>query len=86
METHYEYADRVANKFYYHSEKNLKQITHIFVKSKYSPYLSSDEDVNELTDFRQTLNKHLKNYLGLRKYLYRKYIKMDVYKRLGTLP
>ncbi|NLV89790.1 MAG: transglutaminase domain-containing protein [Tissierellia bacterium] len=77
-ETHYEYADRVANKFYYHSEKNLKQITHIFVKSKYSPYLSSDEDVNELTDFRQTLNKHLKNYLGLRKYLYRKYIKMDV--------
>lgn len=77
-ETHYEYASRIANKFYYHNKKNLKLITHIFVKSKYSTYLTSNEDVNALEDFKETLNRYLKNYWGLGKYFYRKYIKMDI--------
>ncbi len=77
-ETHYEYANRIANKFYYHGEKNLKQITHIFVKTKYSTYTSTDDDIKELEDFRDTVNRHLRNYLGLRKYIYLKYIKIDL--------
>ncbi len=77
-ETHYEYANRVANKFYYHNDKTLKHITHIFVKSKYSSYSSTDEEVKELVDFKYSLNKHLRNYWGLSKYIYRKYIKLDL--------
>ncbi|HEY8362132.1 MAG TPA: transglutaminase domain-containing protein [Tissierellaceae bacterium] len=77
-ETHYEYAERIANKFYYTGEKNIKKITDIFVKSKYSTLPISDDDVKELEDFKYSINKQLRKYLGLAKYLYRKYIKLDL--------
>ena len=76
-ETHYEYASRVAYKFYEHNKKGIKEITEIFVMSKYSNYISTDQDVLELENFRETLDRRLENHLGHRAYYYRKYVKKD---------
>lgn len=74
-ETHYEYANRVAYKFYEHNKKGIKDITEIFVMSKYSNYISSNEDVLDLENFREILDRRLANHLGHRTYYYRKYVK-----------
>ena len=76
-ETHYEYAERVASKFYY-IEKDFRDITHIFVKSKYGLQPISNESIDELETFKKTLNKRLRNSLGLVKYTYRKYIRISI--------
>lgn len=73
-ETHYEYAERIAYKFYSYSENGIKEITHIFVKSKYSNESTSDEDVLELEKYKSILEKRLKNYWGFKTYYYRKYV------------
>lgn len=77
-ETHYEYANRVAYKFYIHNEKGIKEITDIFVKSKYSNSPASDEDVLELEMYRNTLKKRLRNHYGPIVYYYRKYVRQDI--------
>lgn len=74
-ETHNEYARRVSYKFYDYNEKGIKEITEIFVKSKYSSYPTLDEDVLELMKYRKTLEKRLKEHLGKRSYYYGKYVK-----------
>ena len=74
-ETHYEYANRIANKFSYQNEKGIKEITDIFVKTKYSDTPASDEDVLELIKYRKVVEKHLRSYWGIRTYYYRKYIR-----------
>ena len=74
-ETHYEYANRIANKFYYQDEKGIKEITDVFVKNKYSNIPTSGEDVLELEKYRNIIEKHLRSYWGIRTYYYRKYIK-----------
>lgn len=74
-ETHYEYANRTANKFYYQDEKGIKEITAIFVRSKYSNISTSGEDVLELEKYRKIIEKHLRSFWGIRTYYYRKYIK-----------
>lgn len=63
-ETHYEYANRVAYKFYDRDNKGIKEITDIFVKSKYSSYIPSDDDVEALLNYRRSLDNRLKNHLG----------------------
>lgn len=75
-ETHYEYADRIAGNFYFFTtEKGIKEITEVFVRNKYSNFPTPDEDVLELEKYRETMEKRLKNHLGLRVYYYRKYFK-----------
>lgn len=76
-ETHYEYANRVAYKFYIHNEKGFKEITDIFVRSKYSNSLTSDEDVLNLESYRKILQNRLKIYYGRITYYYRKYVKAE---------
>lgn len=75
-ETHYEYAHRVANKFYYQRENGIKEITDIFVKSKYGSWETSDKDLLEMERFRTYLDKHLRNNWGYVVYYYRKYAKI----------
>lgn len=76
-ETHYEYANRVAYKFYIHNEKGIKEITEIFVKSKYGNLTTSDDDVLILESYRETLEKRLRNHYGPIAYYYRKYVKTE---------
>ena len=73
-ETHYEYAKRVIYKFYDYEKIDIKKITDIFVKSKYSTVISSDEEVAELLEYRTILEKRAKHYLGRRKYYFKKYV------------
>jgi hypothetical protein len=68
-ETHYEYSKRVAYKFYNHDSKGIKEITDIFVKSKYSSYVTTNGDIDEILTYRKILNHRLKNHLGILKYL-----------------
>lgn len=73
-ETHYEYSRRIAYKFYDHNKKGIVEITDIFVRSKYSSILATDEDVQDLEKYRDTLERRLRNYLGIRKYYYKRYL------------
>lgn len=75
-ETHFEYANRIAYKFYTHDDKGIIEITDIFVRSKYSTSPSSDEDVITLVEHKQILEKRLKGYLGWLTYYYNKYMKI----------
>jgi transglutaminase-like putative cysteine protease len=68
-ETHYEYSKRVAYKFYNRDSKGIKEITDIFVKSKYSSYVTTNEDIDEILTYRKILTHRLKNHLGILKYL-----------------
>ncbi len=77
-ETHYEYANRVAYKFYSYEEIGIKEITDIFVKSKYSNIPTTEEDLLKLEIYRETLEKRVKNNLGKITYYYRKYLKKDL--------
>ncbi len=75
-ETHYEYAQRVGYKFYDpvgDDIKGFKDITDIFVRSKYGD-ISTEEDIFILEEFRRILEIRLKNKLGTIKYFYDKYI------------
>lgn len=78
-ETHHEYANRIAYKFYSHNEKGIKEVTEIFVKSKYSNAIASDEDVNDLEKYMSSLDKRLRSRLGPVVYYYRKYVKRDYF-------
>lgn len=78
-ETHYEYANRVAYKYYFHNEKTIKEITEIFVTSKYSNSPTSKEDVLLLEDYRNTFYKRLRNHFGPVVYYYRKYVKCELF-------
>ncbi|MDR7870533.1 MAG: transglutaminase domain-containing protein [Tissierellaceae bacterium] len=74
-ETHYEYAQRVGYKFYNLSEDNIKgfkDITDIFVRSKYGG-TTSDEDIVILEDYRKILEIRLKKKMGTIRYFYNKY-------------
>lgn len=75
-ETHFEYANRVASKFSKFEEKGIKEITEIFVKSKYSKATTSFEDVIDLENFRKTMEHRLRKDWGPIAYYYRKYIKI----------
>lgn len=77
-ETHYEYANRVAYKFHSYEEIGIKEITEIFVRSKYSKSTTSNEDVLKLEIHRETLENRVKNHLGKITYYYRKYVKKDL--------
>ncbi|SCG82193.1 transglutaminase domain protein [Proteiniborus sp. DW1] len=74
-ETHYEYANRIAYKFYIHNVKGIQEITDIFVRSKYSTSPASDEEVLDLKLYRKTLEKRLRSYWNPIIYYYRKYVK-----------
>jgi transglutaminase-like putative cysteine protease len=74
-ETHFDYANRVAYIFSNFEEKGIKEITEIFVKSKYSKSSTSDEDVVALETFKKTMENRLRKYWGPIAYYYRKYIK-----------
>lgn len=73
-ETHFEYANRIAYKFFKYHEKGIKEITDIFVKSKYSSIPATLEELEEMENYREKLESRLKHYLGRRKYYYKKYI------------
>lgn len=73
-ETHYEYANRIAYKFYTHDDIGIKEITDIFVRAKYSNSPASDEDISALEIHKKILEKRLKNYWNPIVYYYRKYI------------
>lgn len=75
-ETHFEYADRINYKFYDIKSISIKEITDIFVRSKYSSYNPSDSDINILFNYKKEIEDRLKNNLGKIKYYYRKYIKI----------
>lgn len=75
-ETHYEYADRIAYNFYYFGDKGIQDITETFVRNKYGPFPTSDEDVLEMERYKEVLERRLKNHLGLRAYYYGKYFKL----------
>lgn len=77
-ETHYEYADRIAYKFYIHNVKGIQEITDIFVRSKYSSSSASDDDVLDLVNYRRILEKRLKNHWHPIIYYYRKYVKSSI--------
>ncbi|NLY46673.1 MAG: hypothetical protein GX053_11925 [Tissierella sp.] len=75
-ETHYEYAQRVAYKFYDLSGDDVKgiiEITDIFVRSKYGN-ITSSEDIMILEEFREKLKTRLKNQGGIIKYYYSRYV------------
>lgn len=74
-ETHYEYANRIAYKFYSHNEKGINEITEIFVKSKYSDSIAALEDMEDLDRYMASLDKRLRNSLGPIAYYYQKYVK-----------
>ncbi len=74
-ETHFEYSQRIAYKFSYYDKFSIRDMTNIFVKTKYGNYLPTNEEVENGQEFYLNLISHLKNYLGLSKYLYYKYIK-----------
>lgn len=76
-ETHHEYAQRVAYKFYDLVEddiKGFKDITNIFVMNKYGN-ITTEEDILILEQFRNKLETRLKNKIGLFKYYYNKYVR-----------
>lgn len=74
-ETHYEYANRIAYKFFTLNVDGIQEITDTFVRSKYSNYPASDEDVLELKMYKKTLEKRLRNQWRPVIYYYRKYVK-----------
>ena len=76
-ETHYEFANRIAYKLYEERKIGIKELTHIFVQSKYGNVPVSDEDLQLFQDYRDRLEDRLKNDWGKRRYLYSKYIRRD---------
>ena len=68
-ETYYEYSDRIVHKF-----AQMKELTDIFVKTKYGNIIPNDDEVQKFTDYRSTLEEQLKKYMGTAKYLLNKYI------------
>ncbi len=76
-ETHYEFADRIAYKLYEERKIGIKELTHIFVQSKYGDVPVSDEDLQLFQDYRERLEDRLKNDWGKRRYFYSKYIRRD---------
>lgn len=79
-ETHYEFASRIAYKFQNQGQKSIKDITVIFVKSKYSLYPVSDMDVTDLEDYSKVMEKRLKNDWGSWSFYYRKFMTKDFIK------
>lgn len=78
-ETHYEYAKRINYRFYIHGEKNIEDITDIFIKGKYGNLPISNEDIEGMGEFKSKLHEQLKNYWGKRTYYIRKYFKTKEY-------
>lgn len=74
-ETHYEFADRIAYKLYEERKTGIKDLTHIFVQSKYGDVPLREEDVQLFLAYRRRLEDRLKNDWGKRRYLYSKYIR-----------
>lgn len=74
-ETHFEYADRINHKFYDLDNVGIKEVTDIFVKSKYSKGPSSSYSVGILMDYRKLLDIRVRVSLGRVKYYYSKYIR-----------
>lgn len=73
-ETHYEFANRVARYFYiFIEEKDIMQITDIFVRNKYGSFLASDEDVLTMEQYKKTLENRIRHYLGPINYFYKRY-------------
>lgn len=78
-ETHYEYARRISYKFWNDGEKGIQEITEIFVRSKYSNIVATNDDILNLKNYKESLEGRLKEHLGRRGYYYNKYVK----KRFG---
>ena len=76
-ETHYEFANRIAYKLYEEEKRGIKDLTHIFVQSKYGDLPVTEEDIKLFQNYGLRLEDRLKNEWGKRKYLYRKYIRRD---------
>ncbi|MBV1758442.1 MAG: DUF3488 and transglutaminase-like domain-containing protein [Dethiosulfatibacter sp.] len=76
-ETHYELANRIAYKFHNQGEKSIKEITAIFVKSKYSRYPASEQDASDVERYSIAMENRLKNDWGARTFYYRKYMTKD---------
>ncbi|HAE43613.1 MAG TPA: hypothetical protein DCG34_11970 [Clostridiales bacterium] len=79
-ETHYEFANRIAYKFHSHGEKSIKEITAIFVRSKYSLYSTTDQDALDVENFSISMENRLKNDWGVWTFYYRKYVTKDFFK------
>ncbi|MDR7855974.1 transglutaminase domain-containing protein [Tissierella sp.] len=73
-ETHFDYSNRVAHRFSKFDEKGIKEITEIFVKSKYSNSPTFNEDVQSLIEYRKSMENHLRKNWGPLLYFYRKYL------------
>lgn len=75
-ETHFEFANRIAYNFpLMADERGIEDITEIFVRNKYSSHPASDKDVAIMEEYKRTMEKRIRNFLGLRIYLYRRYLK-----------
>lgn len=79
-ETHYEYADRIAYKFQYQGQLGIKEITDIFVKTKYGGFPVSKKDMEDFHTFRDSIDRHLKITWSRKVYYYRKYVKLEFIK------
>ena len=79
-ETHFEYSNRVAHKFSKFNEKGIKEITEIFVRSKYSKSPTPKEDLLSLVEYRKSMETHLRRNWGPLFYFYRKYLRFDYMK------
>lgn len=73
-ETHFDYSKRIGYKFYDYTEIGFKEITEIFVESKYGNRNISDNDILEFEKYRINLESKLRIHWGLRIYYYRKYV------------
>lgn len=74
-ETHYEYAKRIVHRLYTFNVKGTLEMTDIFVRSKYSDSLASDDDVMELMEYKKALEKRLRSQWNPIVYYYRKFMK-----------
>ncbi|MDP3385693.1 MAG: transglutaminaseTgpA domain-containing protein [Eubacteriales bacterium] len=79
-ETHYEFASRIAYKFHNQGEKSIKEITDIFVRSKYSRFSATVQDALDVESFSKTMENRLKNDWGAWTFYYRKYVTRDFIK------
>jgi transglutaminase-like putative cysteine protease len=76
-ETHYEFANRIAYKFHSQGEKNIKEITAIFVRSKYSLYSATDQNALDVENYSKAMENRLKNEWGAWGFYYKKYVTKD---------
>lgn len=77
-ETHYEYANRLHYNYnLFTAEKDIREITGIFVRNKYGNFPTTNEDVIELERYKDTIAARIKKHIGIKDYYYGIYFKRN---------